>query len=133
MEREIAVVIWLALSVVIVLAIDNAARHEREQREKHANWQLINDVLAHDRAKREGERTSVRNLGKPSKGNTVGFVPKVTYDKLEAENAKLRELASDMLSAMRHTESGVGTNCVVCYSRFAQKLYELGIEVANDD
>ena len=58
MEREIAVAIWLALGVAIVLAVDNAARHEREQSEKHADWQLVNDILARDRAKRqqEGER-----------------------------------------------------------------------------
>lgn len=34
-------------------------------------------------------------LEKPSHENTCGFVPKVMYDKLEAENARLRKLVVD--------------------------------------
>lgn len=49
---------------------------------------------------------------------------------LQAENAKLRELAADMLKAMRHMEESAGMDVMVGYSPwFAPKLHELGIEV----
>ena len=53
-----------------------------------------------------------------------------TIDNLHRENAKLRELAADMLKAMRHMEDSAGMDVMVGYSPwFAPKLHELGIEV----
>lgn len=50
--------------------------------------------------------------------------------KAERENAKLRELAADMLRAMRRMEASAGMDALVGHSAwFAPKLHELGIEV----
>jgi len=49
---------------------------------------------------------------------------------LQAETKALRELAADMLKAMRHMEESAGMDVMVGYSPwFAPKLHELGIEV----
>jgi hypothetical protein len=51
-------------------------------------------------------------------------------NKIETENAKLRELAADMLRAMRRMEASAGMDALVGHSAwFAPKLHELGIEV----
>jgi hypothetical protein len=51
-------------------------------------------------------------------------------NKIETENTKLRELAADMLRAMRRMEASAGMDALVGHSAwFAPKLHELGIEV----
>lgn len=47
-------------------------------------------------------------LGKPSRDNTCGFVTTTAYEKLRAENAKLRELVEVLINCGRkyHTMNG---------------------------
>lgn len=55
-------------------------------------------------------------------------------EQLKAENAKLRELAADMLRAMRRMETSAGMDALVGHSAwFAPKLHEMGIEVPDEE
>lgn len=64
-------------------------------------------------------------LGKPSRDNTCGFVTTTAYEKLRAENAKLRELLHD--AAIELYVNGNVTDGAT--ELLFDQMRELGIEV----
>ena len=89
-----------------------AAAHERENAKLHEDME---DLEAYDQILRDNLRQD----------NELRV-------KAEAENDKLREIAVDMLRAMRRMEASAGMDALVGHSAwFAPKLQELGIEVSE--
>lgn len=76
-------------------------------------------------------------MGNIGKSNTCGFVTTVAYDKLEAENAKLRELLQRSITAQDRmcTQRGHCFGCrffgdFVCEPiKVSEEAEKLGIEV----
>lgn len=61
-------------------------------------------------------------LGRPSRENACGFVPKIMYDRLMDENEKLRDFANLLWLIVSHESSFVSTELI-------DEARGLGIEV----